>query len=203
MRLSDAVIAYIDIETTGLSPELDKIVSVAIILRRLRDKKQSIYYTLVDPECHIPNNVSRIHNIYDHDVANASKFCDVADEIARRLRKADLFCAYNSNFDKPFLFHKLQQEGHGDLMNIRNEWLDPSVIFLAPEFQPYFTDESKTIKNHKLTTIYEWVFNKKFNAHNAKDDTLALIEVYEYMINVGMLPDDRGRMMMMQSGYYR
>ena len=72
--------AVTDIETTGGSPQNEKITEIAIILH---DGKSIIkeYSTLVNPEKHIPSFITALTGINDEMVADAPKFYEIAKDI--------------------------------------------------------------------------------------------------------------------------
>ena len=79
----DAVV--VDVETTGLDPQSDRIVSVALIRSSFDVLKGDLnglhgetMDALVNPQRRIPKQASRIHGISDEDVSDKSPFSDVA-----------------------------------------------------------------------------------------------------------------------------
>ena len=89
--------AIVDIETTGGTPATSKITEIAIIIS---DGKKVIdeYETLINPECRVPYNITRITGIDDAMVAGAPKFFEVAKIILKYL-EGRTFVAHNVNFD--------------------------------------------------------------------------------------------------------
>jgi DNA polymerase III subunit epsilon len=85
---------FIDTETTGLdgSAEIVDIAIVGVDGKVLLD-------TLVKPARHIPSFVSRIHGIYDDDVANAPSWCDEY-EMAYPLLSGRPVVVFNVGFDR-------------------------------------------------------------------------------------------------------
>jgi DNA polymerase-3 subunit epsilon len=66
-------ICIFDLETTGVNTAKDRIVEIAII--RVEPDGTEITKTWrVDPEMHIPEQASKIHGIYDEDVADEPTF---------------------------------------------------------------------------------------------------------------------------------
>ena len=72
-------LAIFDLEATGLDVTNDRIVEIAI-LRVDIDGTTHEYTHKVNPGCPIPEEVSRIHGIYDKDVANEPTFGEIALE---------------------------------------------------------------------------------------------------------------------------
>lgn len=65
-QLTDFV--AIDTETTGLSPDKDRVIDLAVAT--IKDRKNiDSYSSLINPHCHIPEEASRVNHIYDMTVA--------------------------------------------------------------------------------------------------------------------------------------
>src|ERR1700748_927387 len=89
---------FIDLEATGLSVGSDRIVEISLLTLNLDNTTEKI-----NPEIPIPEIVSRIHGIYDKDIATAKTFKQLAPELLRFIGNAD-FAGFNSNkFDIPML----------------------------------------------------------------------------------------------------
>lgn len=96
------MILVIDTETTGLSPETDNVVELAVVQVDLKAKIIARYgQTLVNPGREIPHVASAIHHIVGRDVLEAP----VLGEAAKLLvpDDADAYCAHNATFDRGFL----------------------------------------------------------------------------------------------------
>src|SRR5262249_143569 len=91
-------LAFLDLETTGKTIGLDRIVEIGV-LKITPDGKEEQFETRVNPEMKIPREASRIHGIRDRDVQSAPTFGKVAPRLARFLDRCD-FVGYNIlNFD--------------------------------------------------------------------------------------------------------
>ena len=107
MKLSEKLIeeiplAILDTETTGLEPALGHRVIEVAILRLENWKEVGQINELVNPGRPIPASASRIHHIYDGDVANAPPFAHLSDKIEEMLDGA-LVVAHNAAFDAGFV----------------------------------------------------------------------------------------------------
>ena len=93
--------AIIDIETTGGSPDRNRITEMAIILH---DGEQIIkeYSTLINPKCSIPYYITQVTGINDDMVKDAPYFHEVAKEILELTEHAT-FVAHNVKFDYSFV----------------------------------------------------------------------------------------------------
>lgn len=89
--------AIIDVETTGMGVQGNRITEIAILVH---DGKKVIqeYESLVNPERSIPHTITRLTGINDHMVADAPKFYEIAKEIIE-ITSDCIFVAHNVNFD--------------------------------------------------------------------------------------------------------
>ena len=111
----DAVV--VDVETTGLDPTRDRIVSVAMIRARfskLRQRSKELYGDTIDaivnPQCRIPARASRIHGIRDKDVRNEKPFAEIAHKLRDFIAVRPII-AHNASFDKSFLNAEFKRAG--------------------------------------------------------------------------------------------
>ena len=98
----------IDVETTGLSPNGDRIVELAVVHVDAHGSLVAEWVTRFNPEA--PVGATHIHGITDADVANAPYFRDVAPEIARRIGNFPI-AAHNARFDVAFLRAEFTRAG--------------------------------------------------------------------------------------------
>lgn len=96
---------YLDAEATGLNPDTDKIIELALVPFEY-DAEGRIYRilpaynALQDPGVPISAFITRITGITDEMVAGQA--IDL-DEVARFLARASLVIAHNARFDRPFV----------------------------------------------------------------------------------------------------
>ena len=157
-------IAFIDLETTGVSLSTDRIVEIAII-KVLPDGSRQVKRKLINPQIPIPKQASDIHGISDEMVKDASSFKQAANEIKMFIENCDLG-GYNSNrFDIPILMEEFLRAGMDvDLSNRR--MVDVQHIF--------YTMEPRT-----LTAAYKFFCEKELlAAHSAEADVSATIDVF-------------------------
>lgn len=102
-------LAFLDVETTGLSPEYnDRICEIAIL--RNAGKKTVEWQTLVNPERSISPGATAINGITDAMVATAPPFRDIASRALELLDGAIVVC-HNASFDLGFMSAELAQCG--------------------------------------------------------------------------------------------
>ena len=156
-------IAFFDLETTGIKVTTDRIVEICII-RVAPDGSSKIKTLRINPEMHIPEEVTAIHGIRDEDVKNAPKFSEVAHELVQFLDNCDL-AGFNSNhFDIPLLAEEFFRAGTDfDLKGRR--FVDIQNIFHKME-------------PRNLKAAYKFYCGKELvNAHSAEADTMATYEI--------------------------
>lgn len=90
----------LDVETTGVEPETDKVVEVAGML--LEDGVAvGQFQSLVDPGVPIPPGASAVHHLRDRDVAGQPSLAEALEPV--RNNSADYYVAHNASFDAGFL----------------------------------------------------------------------------------------------------
>ena len=95
-------LVVLDLETTGLDTQVDRIVEIACVKLAL-DGSRSRLAARVNPERPIPPQVTQIHGITDADVADAPTFAQLAPRLLAFLNDCDL-SGYNlERFDLPLL----------------------------------------------------------------------------------------------------
>jgi DNA polymerase-3 subunit epsilon len=100
--LSNCRFAFLDLETTGLSPWFgDRICEVAIVLTEGRRIKQTRTW-LVNPEYPLSPAAARANGFTDEQLAGAPRFSAVLDEVGAALQDSVIVC-HNARFDLGFL----------------------------------------------------------------------------------------------------
>jgi len=165
----DRPIAFFDLETTGVNVGKDRIVEIAVIKINKDGSSQTLEQRL-NPEVHIPEDVSKIHGIYDADVKFKPTFKEFAQELAAFIGKADL-AGYNSNkFDVPLLVEEFIRAGVDFDMKGRR-MIDAMNIFMKME-------------QRNLAAAYKFYCGKDLeNAHSALADVEATLEIFKAQLD--------------------
>jgi len=162
LRLSRPL-AVFDIESTGVVPQRDRIVELAVLKIYPDGRRQSTVRRL-NPQMPIPAGATAIHGISDADVADAPTFSDIADKLFAYLSDCDL-AGYNiTGFDIPLLEAEFRRAGLEFKVDDRKV-VDAYNIFckLCPR---------------TLTAAYKFFCGKDLEgAHGAAADTDATYEV--------------------------
>ena len=156
-------IAFIDLETTGVSLSTDRIVEIAII-KISPDGTRQVKRKLINPQMPIPQESSEIHGITDDMVKDAQTFKQAGNEIKMFIENCDMG-GYNSNrFDIPMLMEEFLRAGMEVDLSTRR-MVDVQHIF--------YTMEPRT-----LTAAYKYYCEKELiDAHSAEADVNATIDV--------------------------
>ena len=102
--------AIIDVETTGTAAKYGKLTEIAIILHDGTAVSET-YSTLINPECNIPYNITRLTGITNEMVADAPKFYEIAKKIIE-LTAGKIFVAHNAMFDYSFVKEEFRRLGY-------------------------------------------------------------------------------------------
>jgi DNA polymerase III subunit epsilon len=161
-------IAFIDLETTGISLINDRIVELAIVKILVNGEVKKMR-RFVNPQMPIPAIVSAIHGITDEMVKDQPPFSEIANEVKQFLVGCDLG-GYNSNrFDIPLLVEEFLRAGQ-DFDVDEVELVDVQRIF-------------HLLEPRNLTAAYKFYCGKNLeDAHSAEADVLATWEVLQAQI---------------------
>lgn len=168
----DQIIAFVDTETTGREPAVDRIVEIGVIVGRAGEIIAR-HNWLVNPERPIPEEVSKIHGITDADVRDKPTFREIAGELVGLLKGA-LPAAYNAKFDRSFLHEELRRAGvdlgptNVPMLRQSVDWIDPLVWARLIH---------KEEKSRALGEVAARLGIALENAHRASDDAEAALRV--------------------------
>ncbi|NNV54490.1 3'-5' exonuclease [Limnovirga soli] len=161
-------LAFIDLETTGISISNDKIVEIAIV-KIMPDGSKLVKRKLINPQMPIPKNASDVHGITDEMVKDAPTFKQVANELKQFMDNCDMG-GYNSNrFDVPLLIEEFSRAGMDFSIDGR-KMVDAQKVFHQME-------------QRTLSAAYKFYCGKSLEeAHSAEADATATWEVLEAQV---------------------
>lgn len=166
-----------DLETTGVSPERDRIVEIGLV-RVEPDGTRKSYRTLVNPEMPIPPQATAVHGISDADVAGAPTLAGVARELIALFDGADLAGFNSIGYDAPLLENDLRRVGVEFSLEGRRH-VDAMRIFHRME--------PRTL----VAAYLKYCGKDLTEAHAALADVEATLEVLDAMVErYEELPDD-------------
>jgi len=158
LDLANAKFAFLDLETTGLSPWFgDRICEVGIILTEGKRIKQT-YQTLVNPDRELSPAAASTNRLTDEELLQAPFFPTVAGQVEACLQDAVVVC-HNAPFDLQFLdseFRRLGQEI--EIPNLADTLTIAREIFETPSYT--------------LVSLAEAFTLDKVEAHRALADAL-------------------------------
>ena len=114
-KLEDCTFVVFDLETTGLSNRLDKIIEFGAVKMKNREvisRKQMF----INPECKLPAHIMSLTHITQNDVDSAKTIEEAIDEILEYFEDAVLV-AHNGVFDVGFINAALRKLGREELKN--------------------------------------------------------------------------------------
>lgn len=98
--LGERSFAVVDVETTGLNPMNERVIEIGVLQLNGALEVEREWSTLVNPEQHV--KASRVHGLFDADVAGAPTFSQLIPELVDLLN-GRIFVAHNAQFDQGFL----------------------------------------------------------------------------------------------------
>jgi DNA polymerase-3 subunit epsilon len=171
-----AAYAVFDCETTGTSPGLDEIVSLAVIRLDADGVETGTLARLVRPLRPIPAEATAVHGISDEDVSSAPCFTEIAPELLEVLAGA-VFVAHNARFDLAMLQHAFLGAGI--------EYRPAAVACTLDAFrllEPLAPD-------HRLESICERRGIPLVDAHRAHSDVSATAALLHLLLDEGVAPE--------------
>ena len=154
-----------DLETTGLNKFEDKIIEIGAI-KYINGVETGKFQTYVNPQKHIPSEVTVINGISDRDVKTAPKTEKALSDFLSFIGSYPLI-AYNSDFDMGFI----QVNCHNTL----GKTIENDVIDALPLAKQYLWQ----LPNKKLETVKQH-FGLTVGSHNAIDDCIVTNHLYQY-----------------------
>ena len=155
----DAESVAFDIETTGLNAQTDRMTEIGAI-RFSGDRVLETFNTFVDPERHIPPDITTLTGIRDADVQGAPKEKDALGAFMAFVGDRPII-AHNAHFDVGFMTAAAKRCG----VRFRPVFLDTLALSqaLCPE-----------LKRFKLDIVSNHLGLPAFNHHRASDDALVV-----------------------------
>ena len=158
ITLNDTPIVVLDVETTGLDTQRDKIIEIGAV-KYLNGKEIGEYSQLIDPEMRLPERITEITGITEFMLHGMPTIERCALEFYDFIQGCAL-AAHNADFDMKFIKRMLA------LIDIRFDFPVIDTLALARNLYP-------DAKNHKLGTICKLLDISLVNAHRAVNDARA------------------------------
>lgn len=167
MKIRNTLVS-LDIESTGVWVEKDKIIEIGLV-KFTPDGKKETFHRRINPGIRIPKSVTDLTGISDQDVKDAPAFRDVANEILSFIGDADLAGFNVERFDLPLL---------------EREFADIGIRFVWEERKVYDAQKIFHLNEKRdLSAAYQFYCDKELTgAHGAVADSGAVYEILEKQV---------------------
>jgi DNA polymerase-3 subunit epsilon len=155
--------ALVDVETTGLYPQSDRVVQIAVRQVDRHGKTQNVWHSLVDPGR--DPGPTHIHGITTEMLRGAPRFTAVAPKVAE-LVAGRVLVAHNASFDWGFL----QAESVRCVIGLQSSHR-LCTLALARRLD-------LDVRDHKLGTLAAWARIQQLQAHSAVEDVRVLEAIF-------------------------
>ncbi len=167
-RELDGEFIVFDIETTGLGVLKERITEIGAV-RLVNGEITDTFSTFVDPEKHIPENITRLTGITDEMVAGAPSERQAVESFLAFCGDNAVVVAHNASFDTGFI--KAAAERHGIPYTLTH--IDTLAISRGMFAQ---------LGKHKLDVIAKHLKLGDFDHHRAADDAMMLAKIFQVML---------------------
>ena len=160
----DTEFVAFDIETTGLNAQTDRMTEIGAVIFSGGEIKE-VFNTFVDPERHIPPDITQLTGIRDSDVAGAPREKEAMEMFMDFIGDRPII-AHNAHFDVGFMSAAAIRQG----LKFSPVFLDTLALSqaLLPE-----------LKRFKLDIVSNHLGLPQFNHHRASDDAMVVARMME------------------------
>lgn len=158
-------LVFLDIESTGINPRLDRIIELAVI-KIFPDGRREEHVFRLNPEIPIPPEATAIHHIANADVAYAPPFRQIAQQLLEILADCDLGGFGVARFDAPMLMEEFARAGLA---------FNPDERRIVDAQRIYHQKEPRDLS----AALFFYCGEKHAGAHGAVADALAALAVLE------------------------
>jgi DNA polymerase-3 subunit epsilon len=166
LPISEAPFALVDLEMTGLDPQVDRVIEICIVRKRGGRVEDSLE-TLIDPG---PSAIFQtdVHGLGPEALAGAPSFPAVADRVVELLT-GSVLVAHAAEWDVAFLEAELARMGRP--LRFRH-YLDTLTL----------ARRAMWAKSHSLRALAEMLGIDRGTAHRAGDDVRALSQLFDRLL---------------------
>ena len=184
-------VAVIDVETTGVDPKSDRVISVAIFQTQFDPQGDELrgdtMTTVVNPGVPIPREASRVNGFRDRDVADKPTFADEADELREFIGDRELV-GHNVSFDKRFLSAEFKRAGVKTLHRNRSHCTMYGACDWLSEITGWWS--SRRIGLDRALEVFD-VPGRKAKTHDALEDVKLTAMLAARLCQLEGLPKSR------------
>lgn len=158
-------LCFLDIESTGLNTEDDRIVELCVLKVYPDVVEPEIKTRRLNPTIPISAGASEVHGITDEDVRDCNTFKEIADSLHTYIEGCDLAGYHSLAFDFPMLRKEFERAG------IDWDYTKVNLIDVG--------NIVKIQNPRDLTSAFRMYCQKELEgAHGAEADTLATAEIF-------------------------
>lgn len=157
---------FLDLETTGLDPQNDKIIEIAAVTR-FADGRREEYQQLINPGITVPSAITRLTGIEDSMLVEAPSFKEIASKLEEMLL-GKVIVAHNASFDLGFL-----EAAFGKSLD--NKVIDTVELARIVSFNQ---------ASYNLRYLCHCFSLEGEPSHRALDDTIALEKLFFYLLDL-------------------
>jgi len=166
-------IIAIDVETTGISPEKERIIEIGAF----RPETGEIFRTLINPGRPLPAKITELTGITDEMLVDAPEETEAVEKLLEFMAGDTILLGHNISFDHSFLVQAIRRCGlpEPDFQGIDTLKL---ARVLCPE-----------LPNKKLETVVAHFGLTNERAHRAFEDARVTVEVYRCLKEMKKEPE--------------
>ena len=170
--LKDTTLVFIDLETTGLNPEIHKVIEIGAI-KVLNGKIIDKFNELVNPGIEIPRHISLLTGINKEDIVGADSIEKVIPKLKSFIKNSTCIAHNAKAFEIKFLNYLLGNEMDNKFIDS----LELSCLFLP------------TLRNYKLENLLQYFEIKNRETHRGLADAEDLFKVWKKLFESINLKD--------------
>lgn len=156
-------IIAIDVETTGISPEKERIIEIGAF----RPETGEVFRTLINPGRPLPERITELTGITDEMLFDAPGEAEAVGAWLEFMEGDTILLGHNISFDHSFLVQAIRRCGYEEPKFTGIDTLKLSRV-LCPE-----------LPNKKLETMVEHFGLTNERAHRAFEDAKVTVELYQ------------------------
>lgn len=176
LSVYDTTFIVCDVETTGLSPYLNRITEIALI--KIKECQiTDTFTTLINPEQHIPAFITYLTGITDADVFDKPTFNEISEKIIKFFEPENgispVFAGHNVSFDYKFLresFRRLPEPIDFNYKTICTCKLSRRLF--------------RQLKSKSLSSVSNYLEINQSVKHRAYDDTYATSQILIKLLEI-------------------